>query len=412
MLKSSIFSLLLRILTLASKFILTIMIARKLGPEELGVYGLLVASIGVAILFIGFDYYVYNTREILKTPKNKIAHKLCDQLIVHLICYVALLPALYLIFLTELLPSKYVVWFYVLVVLEHISQELYRLLITLSRPVAANVAFFLRNGSWAFVAIILLYFDIADIEIPQLLLGWTAGVFMSICVGFYFVREVFLQRAKMPSVNWGGIKKGVKSSSWFLTSTLALRLSEIADRFWIQYYHGDKDAGIYILFFSIANMVQTFIYTGIISILYPSLISAYQDGRFDEYSRLMKRMAIAIITIGLGLSVIIAILIYPILNVIGREEYIDNIPVFWAVLIAANIYLIGLIPHYSLYVRRMDGALVISNYIGFAIVMLFNFILTPVYGGVGAAGAAALGYLSSIAYKVCALYFPRRKKSN
>ncbi len=59
MFKTSLYSLALRVLLLASKFILMIGMARYLSPEDLGIYGLLSVSIALALYLLGMDFYVY-----------------------------------------------------------------------------------------------------------------------------------------------------------------------------------------------------------------------------------------------------------------------------------------------------------------------------------------------------------------
>mgnify|MGYP000633025648 CR=1 FL=1 len=50
----------------------------------LGEYGIIVTSISLIIYLVGFDYYVFNTREIL-TSKENIIEKIRKQFFFHLI---------------------------------------------------------------------------------------------------------------------------------------------------------------------------------------------------------------------------------------------------------------------------------------------------------------------------------------
>ena len=51
-----LFNMALRGLTLASKFLLIFFLARFLEPAELGLYGLVVATIGYALYLLGLDF--------------------------------------------------------------------------------------------------------------------------------------------------------------------------------------------------------------------------------------------------------------------------------------------------------------------------------------------------------------------
>ena len=64
-------SIVLRGMTLGSKFLLIFILARFLTPAELGLYGLLAATIGYALHLLGLDFYTYTTRELLKRPREE-----------------------------------------------------------------------------------------------------------------------------------------------------------------------------------------------------------------------------------------------------------------------------------------------------------------------------------------------------
>jgi len=66
--------------------------------------------------------------------------------------YIVLSPLTLLILPYADLPNFLIWWFFPILVLEHINQELYRLLIVLSKQVQASLLLFLRQGSWALTA--------------------------------------------------------------------------------------------------------------------------------------------------------------------------------------------------------------------------------------------------------------------
>ena len=117
----------LRGITLASKFLLIFFLAKFLEPAELGLYGLLTVTIGYALYLLGFDFYTFTTREILKRERHEWGGLLKDQGALSLVLYVIVLPLLSLIFLEGLLPWSVAGWFFILLVLEHLTQELGRL---------------------------------------------------------------------------------------------------------------------------------------------------------------------------------------------------------------------------------------------------------------------------------------------
>ncbi|EED0221555.1 TPA: polysaccharide biosynthesis protein, partial [Escherichia coli] len=62
----------LRGITLLTKFIFIVLLARLLPSTDLGVYGLINAAVGYGIFVVGFEFYTYSTREIINSQKNRL----------------------------------------------------------------------------------------------------------------------------------------------------------------------------------------------------------------------------------------------------------------------------------------------------------------------------------------------------
>ena len=78
----------LRGTTLASKFLLIFFLAKFLEPKQLGLYGLLTVTIGYALYLLGFDFYTFTTREIIKLKRHEWGGLLKDQGALSLVLYV------------------------------------------------------------------------------------------------------------------------------------------------------------------------------------------------------------------------------------------------------------------------------------------------------------------------------------
>ena len=65
---------------------------------------------------------------------------------------------------------------------------------------------------------------------------------------------------------------------------------EFADRFMLDYYHGKAAVGVFTFYASLANAVRTVIETGIVMIMFPGVIAAFQKGQFDTYRILIRKM--------------------------------------------------------------------------------------------------------------------------
>lgn len=137
----------LRTLSMGSKFALVIVMARLMDPSEIGLYGLFTATLALSMIMMGGDFYSYSQRELLGATKSRWSFVLQHQLIAILILYIVLLPAQFLIFGFKLLPWHWVVWYFALLVLEHVAQEITRLLVAMQKQLWASLILFIRSGN-------------------------------------------------------------------------------------------------------------------------------------------------------------------------------------------------------------------------------------------------------------------------
>src|ERR1700759_3999044 len=69
----------LRGLTLASRFLLSVLLARTLSPDAMGDYGLITATLAFALLGLGLEFYSYTHREIVPASAQRRAQIIADQ---------------------------------------------------------------------------------------------------------------------------------------------------------------------------------------------------------------------------------------------------------------------------------------------------------------------------------------------
>src|SRR6185369_3180489 len=243
--QTSLYSLILRGITMASKFILLLYMARLLTPSEVGIYGMISANVALCLYFLGMDFYVFNTREILHQEENNRSRFIRDQLVFHGVMYLIILPLFLIVVVFGFIPWEYVWFFYALLVLEHLCQESYRLLITLSHPIIANIVLFLRSGAWIYAVVAAMFFANNTRNIYFICLGWVLGSSLSLLITYYFLNSKSYLIFRGEPINWPWIVRGLKSSSIFLFATISFKTMEYADRFFIKYYHGDAMVGIY-----------------------------------------------------------------------------------------------------------------------------------------------------------------------
>ncbi|MEA1979400.1 MAG: hypothetical protein U9N54_00300 [candidate division Zixibacteria bacterium] len=392
MVKNSFTNLTLRGISLVSKFFLMFVMARLLSPEELGIWGLMNLSISISTILVGLDFYHFNAREILAVNSSQYVYYIKDQFVLHLLSYLFFLPLLSIFFIVEILPWKYMLWFYLIFIFEHFSEELNRILVVLSKSAVANLSLFFRTGFWVYIIIYFLIEEPDLRELPTIWFGWLVGIILSIILACCALRKLPWNIIFEKSVDWGRIKKGISISLPLLVSTLAFVTMQHLDRIFLKIYYSEAEVGVFTFFFNIANVAQVAIFTGVIMIIYPKLIESFQKKDFEQYKLSMRKMMKGII---LGLVILIIgelILIKPVLKLVNKEIFNDNLNIFYLMLINTSLLAISYIPHYSLFVRKMDFSIIFSTLIALMVALISNFIMVPIYGMMGAVLATMTGF--------------------
>ena len=350
----------LRGITLASKFLLIFFLAKFLEPKELGLYGLLVVTVSYALYLLGLDFYTFTTREILKRERDEWGGLLKDQGALSVILYAIFLPLLSLIFVKGLLPWNIAGWFLVLLVLEHLTQEISRLLITISEQLLASVMLFLRSGIWAVIvtALMLMRSDTRDLN--MVLGAWTLGSFSALLLGGYRLKQLNISGWNK-SIDWQWIGKGLKIAIPLLVATLAIRGILTVDRYWFTELASLETLGAYVLFMGISTALLSFLDAGIFAFIYPEMISAHHKKDTTVFRIKLRALLLQTLIFSGAFAVFAMIIIDPLLNWLDKPLYLEHKDLFPWTLLITLLYSIGMIPHYALYAQGLDRPIIHSH---------------------------------------------------
>lgn len=350
----------LRGITLASKFLLIFFLAKFLEPKELGLYGLLTVTISYALYLLGFDFYTFTTREILKRERHDWGGLLKDQGALSIVLYSIFLPLLSVIFIKGLLPWSVAGWFFVLLVLEHLTQEISRLLITISEQLLASLMLFLRAGIWAVIVTALMYFRADTRDLNVVLGAWTLGSLLALVLGAYRLKQLKISGWRK-NIDWQWIGKGLKIAIPLLIATLALRGLFTVDRYWFADLASLETLGAYVLFMGISSALVSFLDAGVFAFIYPGLISAHHNKDSVTF-RLKLRGLLLQTLLFAGVFAIFALLIIdPLLTWLDKPLYLEHKDLFPWTLLITLLYSIGMIPHYALYAQGLDRPIIHSH---------------------------------------------------
>ena len=382
----------LRAATLVSKFALIFVLAKFLEPAEVGLYGLLSATVFYVLMALGFDFYTFATRELIVTDRSNWAGMLRDQGVFYGITYTALLPLCLLLFWLGFLPWELAVWFFPLLALEHLAQELNRLLVAISEPLWASIVLFVRSGAWAVIAALWMWLDPAQRTLDFVLAAWTSGVLLSCLLGASRLRG--LDRASLHrAIDWSWVRKGIRIAFPFVLATLSLRALYTLDRYWIEALGGLEQLAAYVLFVGIANAIMNFLDAAVFTFAYPALIASAGKGDRTTFDRQMHRLGQHTLIVTLGLSIAAILCAGPLIDWLDRPSYTQHFGLLYWTVLAAALSGISMIPHYGLYARRKDRPIIFSHLASLPIFFLASFALIPLLGIAAVPAAMALAFL-------------------
>jgi len=354
---------------MVSRLLLIFLLAKFLSPEELGVFGLIVATIGFGVLLLGVDFYNYSHREFLSREPEKQGFVIQQHLIVQFFLYILLLPLFFFVFTLDLIGLQYAPWFFALLLIEHIAQEIFRLLVIMQKQILASFLLFLRVGSWVFVIALLmfLYNDYRSIE--RVFLVWTIAGGVSILIGLIIVIKSI---ALWPSfcINYQWIKKGLKVGLWFLIGTLALKGLLTFDRYAVEILGSAETLGVYVFYMSIVIGVYSLLEPAIFSFLYPKMILSYQKGDIKQFSILLKELSISTIVMSFGLALLTWFVIPLAIDLINKPVYLTHLSSLNMLLVAGFFYGVSHIPHYALYAMKRDSWIVGAHLTGLVLFLI------------------------------------------
>ena len=385
--------------TLVCKFLLVFFLAKFLPPEKVGLFGLVVATIGYSFFVLGFEFYTYSSRELLGVSKEKWLPIIRDQWLFFAISYALFLPLLLFAFGVYFSSWKYVGWFLVLLLFEHTAQELNRLLVVMSEQFLASLVLFLRSGAWAIVAVLLMGYVQEARNLEFVFLAWSVGAGAACALGA--ARILQLNKSTWNrKVDWRWILRGVKIAFPLLIASLAIRGLFTFDRYFVESAVGLDVLGAYVLFVGIAFSIVSFLDAGVIAFLYPKVVAAAKENDERKFKKNMKELAVTLVLATVAMAVF-ALLFSPfILGWIGREVYLDNFYILQWLLLAVIVYAASMVPHVGLYAKHYDKAILYSQVLGLLVFFIGCFIGIPMFGAIAVVWAMCVSFLVILVWKV------------
>lgn len=400
--KESFLNILFRGLTLGSKFLLILFLGKySIDEVNLGLYGIFSTTVVLLIYVIGFDFYVFNTREILENKKSQ-ADKVISQLFFHFVTYIFIIPiSIIFVFQFEFIPIEYLWIFILLIFSEHLGQECYRLFVTLQKSVIGNLLLFVRAGLWIWY-ILFDYFVLDNkIDLQWYFVVWAVFSWSSFIISFFILKyQLSISTIGFGMVNWKWIKLGIKNSLIFFIGSLSFQVIQFSDRYMIDYFYGKKLVGVYTAYAQFANSIEVFTFSAVTMLAFPKLIKASEDQSL--YSKTKAKFLKDLLVITFVLVVFVILITPSIFEFLGKNLLLVEISSFYVLILAVIALIVSNVFHYDLYVKRKDKLILIIAVIAMCVNVVLNLALIPKYGVLGASLSTLISFLIILILK---LYF-------
>ncbi len=388
----------LRSIGLVAKFLLVLCLVRYFQPSELGLYGIMTAMVAYALFFLGMEFYNYTSRLLVDATPTAQALIIRDQFVFYTIVFFLISPFFYLLFYNKTLPSSLCLVFFILVIAEHISNELMKILTILSQPYLANVVFFIRQGLWVVILLPIYYLLPIYRTLNFVFIAWITGAIASIIIAFAGLRHLPWRQIWRKPIHWKILWQGHKISRPFIVTAFCALGMLYIERFFVNYYCGLDAAGIYTFYASLSLALHNLVNTSISKMRLAQLLTAWKQNNREQFQyqsiKMLKETTFYVVLFA-ALSLC---LISPFVTLINKPVYLSNVSIFYFLLFGAGCRSIADVPLYTLYAQHSDRLLLSINLAAFSLMLIGNTLWVPRYGLIGAACSSAGASLALLSY--------------
>lgn len=329
-----------------------------LEPAELGRYGLVMATVTLAVIVVGLDFYTVLQRDLDTETPGTARRQIRDQAVLLTAVHLLAAPILVLLMAWFGIDRTIILLALLLTVFQHISLECWRLLLRLQHQIQGSIVFFLREAAWIpFCALAAIWYDLSVATVFGFAL---TGAICASMTGIALLHGHLPRGARGPlDIVW--LKQGLRTALRFLVGTISLRGLFTADRFAMAALTTPETLGAYVFFTSLAGACTSLFDTGILPFHWPKLLAAAKRGDWatvrQEQTRLNRvcligGVVIPLIVLGAGISLAL---------LLETDTYEQSLFLLLPIAIGYGLMTLSNAPHYQLYAARHDTQNVLAN---------------------------------------------------
>jgi O-antigen/teichoic acid export membrane protein len=387
---TSLTILVLRSASLAAKFAITVFIARFIGLDALGLYGMIVGIVVIVPVVAGFGLFRVISRNAVTQSPHEITEAVTHYWLLQAVLYVVGFIAIAALG-AALGVGDLGVLVLLIVALEHVCGDQFMLLTHLRRPLLASTFMFMRTAVWIF-AYIALAFAFPELRnLDTVLIFWLGGCLVAV-VGFIFVnREWPWGSVSFSALRVEQLLGHFRKSRMIYLNDISNSVGQYFDRYLVGFFLGLELTGVYVLFWSIGNALSNLISSSVILVAEPDLIQA-NSVKDADYGRLTKRLIGEATSGAVVLALATGVLAYYALPYIDRPLVVEWLPVLWVVLLGFVVRMFYEAQGSTFYSQHRDELTLFSGLLVLGTSIIANLALLPTYALYGSFAAVVISY--------------------
>jgi O-antigen/teichoic acid export membrane protein len=376
----------MRASVMGSRFALAIFIAHYLDLTSLGWYGLAAGAIAIVPQVVGIGMNHILMRAAVTASAAELTNSLRH--------YWGFMTSVYVVLLTLAVLLKIVfgtsaLWILIIAVMffEHIGNDVFYLFSNLQHHLSANANAFLRGAAWIFVYIPLAIWEPNLRTLSHLFGSWLAGGMLSfvlfVCISWSWPwRATFSLPFKLPVIT-----ATIRKSFVFYVSDLSFIASQYIDRYLVTLFLGIKVAGIYFLFWTVANAANTFLALVLQQSQRPLLINAYSVGGLSAHCQLAWRFMQTTVFATAALSLSVGFSFQILSPWLGLPSLAAHWSAFWLIVAGMALRYLADFGAMGLFTSHRDRLTSLTNVVSVCVLVIAQTLFLPLAGLHGAGGA-------------------------
>ncbi len=361
-------------MTLAIKFCFMIYAAKIMSAQDFTAFGLYLVMVGYGILIIGFEFHTYFNREIATcSASDKI--KLIERVYsFYIYVYIFIVIIGFFVSIISNYSLYKVFPIVLLLIAEHVSQEMSRMLIVNSMQNKATFLIFIRGASWCLLAAPLLYIE-PQYSLFIILMLWLAGSILSVFVGVYYMKELHI-KPRLVKLDLSWIKFGFKVSALMFLVSVTTQFFFVFDRLLINMGPDPALSAAYVLYITSALSIISLIDSAVVDFYKRPLFLSLEDGDSKKFKNILDSFKQEVIKVSIALCVFLIIGMHVVIQLLDRVEYSENIIILYVAVIAIYFFMLSTTPNMILYLLKKESFIFMTHFVGGLAFVVFGYMGT------------------------------------